>query len=68
MMILVAACFFTVVLADGQVPCSIPGPRNLSHSVAIIGAGPAGIHMALKLKEKGEILLILPRIYIHGGA
>ena len=32
----------------------IPGPRNVNDRIAIVGGGPAGIHMALRLKEKGR--------------
>ncbi|OWF46732.1 Polyenoic fatty acid isomerase [Mizuhopecten yessoensis] len=32
---------------------SISGPENFDDKIAIIGAGPAGIHMALKLKRAG---------------
>ena len=31
----------------------IRGPRRLSDSIAIVGAGPAGVHMAYLLKKKG---------------
>ena len=34
-------------------PFKITGPRRLRDRIAIIGAGPSGIHMALALKEKG---------------
>ena len=30
------------------------GPRNVNHSIAIVGGGPTGIHMAMLLKEKGR--------------
>jgi len=51
--------YFLAVLVHGvtvsayQLPYKIPGPRDLNDKIAIIGAGPAGIHMALLLKEKG---------------
>eukprot|EP00111_Clytia_hemisphaerica_P004410 TCONS_00012610-protein len=42
------------LLIDGyKLPYQIPGPRSLDDKIAIVGAGPAGIHMALLLKEKG---------------
>lgn len=34
-------------------PTDIKGPKSLSDDIAIIGAGPSGIHMAYLLKEKG---------------
>ena len=32
---------------------TIPGPKSYSDKIGIVGAGPAGIHMALLLKQKG---------------
>ena len=32
---------------------SIPGPKSYNNKIGIVGAGPAGIHMALLLKQKG---------------
>ena len=32
---------------------SIPGPKNYNGRIGIVGAGSAGIHMALLLKQKG---------------
>ena len=34
-------------------PYKVSGPKRLADKIAIIGAGPSGIHMALLLKEKG---------------
>ena len=34
-------------------PGKIPGPKKLTDSIGIIGAGPSGIHMAYLLKNKG---------------
>ena len=34
-------------------PGRIPGPKKLTDSIGIIGAGPSGIHMAYLLKNKG---------------
>ena len=31
----------------------IPGPKSYNDKIGIVGAGPAGIHMALLLKQKG---------------
>ncbi|XP_033763411.1 polyenoic fatty acid isomerase-like [Pecten maximus] len=31
----------------------IRGPKNLDDKIAVVGAGPSGVHMALKLKEAG---------------
>ena len=31
----------------------IPGPKSYDDKIGIVGAGPAGIHMALLLKQKG---------------
>lgn len=50
-LLMLALCGCT--LEGYQLPYKIPGPRNLNDKIAIIGAGPAGIHMALLLKEKG---------------
>ena len=32
---------------------TIPGPKSYSDKIGIVGGGPAGIHMALLLKQKG---------------
>ena len=32
---------------------SIPGPKSYNSRIGIVGAGSAGIHMALLLKQKG---------------
>lgn len=34
-------------------PTTIPSPRRLSDKIAIVGAGPAGVHMAYLLKKRG---------------
>ena len=34
-------------------PTVIPSPRSVKDKIAIVGAGPAGIHMAYLLKKKG---------------
>ena len=34
-------------------PAKIPSPRSIHDKIAIVGAGPAGIHMAYLLKKKG---------------
>ena len=31
----------------------IPGPKGYNDKIGIVGAEPAGIHMALSLKQKG---------------
>ena len=36
-----------------DLPFKIPGPKSLNDKIAIVGAGPAGIHMALALKNRG---------------
>ena len=32
---------------------SIPGPKSYNDKIGIVGAGPAGVHMALLLKQRG---------------
>lgn len=34
-------------------PSTIPSPRSVNDKIAIVGAGPAGIHMAYLLKKNG---------------
>ena len=34
-------------------PSTIPSPQSVNDKIAIVGAGPAGIHMAYLLKKKG---------------
>lgn len=41
---------FTIAL---RLPFKIPGPNSYDDRVGIVGAGPAGIHMAHLLKKKG---------------
>lgn len=49
-------------------PTDIKGPKSLSDDIAIIGAGPSGIHMAYLLKEKGfKNVKILERTNRLGG-
>ena len=49
-------------------PFEVKGPKRLNDKIAIIGAGPSGIHMALMLKEKGFTnVLILERTDDLGG-
>lgn len=43
----------SAVYASYDLPYKIPGPRRLNDKIAIVGAGPAGVHMALLLKQKG---------------
>jgi len=38
---------------DKVFPGEIPGPEKLSDKIGIVGAGPAGIHMAYLLKRRG---------------
>ena len=46
-------CWTTTTMASLKLPYTIPGPQRLNDRIAVIGAGPGGIHMALLLKEKG---------------
>ena len=49
-------------------PYKVRGPKRLDDKIAIIGAGPAGIHMALLLKEIGYTnVRILERTDDLGG-
>ncbi|OWF46743.1 polyenoic fatty acid isomerase-like [Mizuhopecten yessoensis] len=41
------------VLQVEKHPSKIPGPKSLKDKIAIVGAGPSGIHMAYKLKKAG---------------
>lgn len=45
--------YFCCVAFAYKLPYNIPGPRRLTDKIAIVGAGPSGIHMALLLKQKG---------------
>ena len=38
---------------DKVFPGVIPGPEKISDKIGIVGAGPAGIHMAYLLKRRG---------------
>ena len=44
---------FGMILSRRDLPFKIPGPKSLNDRIAIVGAGPAGIHMALALKNRG---------------
>lgn len=46
-------CWTTATVTSLKLPYTIPGPQRLNEKIAIVGAGPGGIHMALLLKEKG---------------
>ena len=62
--------FFFVALVNcrRKLDFSIPGPRTLRDRIAIVGAGPAGIHMALMLKRKGfKDVTILEKTGTLGG-
>ena len=60
-------------LLDSKVPSKgkkfpkIVGPRE-NDKVCIVGAGPAGLHMALSLKDKGyQKIKIFEKTNRHGG-
>ena len=48
--IITLTMYFTTAL---RLPFKIPGPNTYDDRVGIVGAGPAGIHMAYLLKKKG---------------
>lgn len=52
-MLLALSIIILVTICHAEYPGKIKGPRNTNDTIAIIGAGPAGIHMALRLKQKG---------------
>ena len=61
--LLQSKCCTTIQVAGAKYQSAIPkhntllykvsGPKRLDDKIAIIGAGPSGIHMALLLKKKG---------------
>jgi len=54
--------------AQRKLNFKIPGPKSLNDRIAIIGAGPSGIHMALLLKKlKFTDVTILERSNDFGG-
>ena len=58
----------TTVFGRRKLPHPIPGPKSLNDRIAIIGAGPAGIHMALALKKRGFTnVKILEKTSWYGG-
>ena len=57
----------STVPAKGKQFSRIIGPKP-SDKVCIVGAGPAGIHMALRLKDKGyQRIKIFEKTDRHGG-
>ena len=55
------------VPAKGKEFSNILGPK-LTDKVCIVGAGPAGLHMALSLKDKGyQKIKIFEKTGRHGG-
>ena len=46
-------CWIATEVTSLKLPYTIPGPQSLNDKIAVVGAGPGGIHMALLLKEKG---------------
>lgn len=54
MLVVGMMCLLTTsVTSTIKLPYTIQGPKNLNDRIAVVGAGPGGIHMALLLKEKG---------------
>ena len=51
--IIIYSCILALVYGRRKLDFKIPGPRSLKDRIAIVGAGPAGIHMALALKQRG---------------
>ena len=51
--IIIHSCILVLVFGRRKLDFKIPGPRTLNDRIAIVGAGPAGIHMALALKQRG---------------
>ena len=47
-----ASIIFTFFTSFAAV-AALKGPKSLNDKIAIVGAGPSGIHMAYLLKEKG---------------
>lgn len=52
-LVFVSVLFYCGSMNAYDLPYKIPGPRRLTDKIGIVGAGPAGIHMALLLKRKG---------------
>ena len=62
------SCIFALVYGRRKLSFEIPGPRTLRDRIAIIGAGPSGIHMALALKQRGfKDVTILEKTNFVGG-
>lgn len=61
-------CLIDTSNSQIKLPFEIPGPRNFNDSIAIVGAGASGIHMALLLKEKGfkNVIILEKENYIGG--
>lgn len=61
-------CLIDTLSSQIKLPFEIPGPRSFNDSIAIVGAGASGIHMALSLKEKGfkNVFVLEKENYIGG--
>jgi len=57
-------CFTTA--SHGKL--QVKGPKSLHDKIAIVGAGPSGIHMALSLKERGftNVVILEKNSYVGG--
>ena len=66
--ILTFYCILVLVYGRRKLDFEIPGPRTLRDRIAIVGAGPSGIHMALALKQRGfKDVTILEKTRFVGG-
>ena len=66
--IIIYSCILALVYGRRKLDFEIPGPRTLRDRIAIVGAGPSGIHMALALKQRGfKDVTILEKTKFVGG-
>ena len=66
--IITFSCILGLVYGRRKLDFEIPGPRTLHDKIAIIGAGPSGIHMALALKQRGftDVTILEKTIWLGG--
>lgn len=57
-----------VMVTDVQGKLEIKGPKTLNDKIAVVGAGPSGVHMALRLKELGfkNVEILEKNAYVGG--